>query len=209
MLNRKFNALPGFRVTLGFTLFYLSLIVLIPMGALFLRVFEATTASATFTAKDFPDLPAFLTTIKEHTTPAAKLVWDRFPDALRQQMSSADATNQAGQQAFLAGLNTLLHGPSLYDTNVFTLSELGAKSHWYVEHGSKSAWFNRSLLEDTFSLEVNKKHNALSLWLAVSDTRALAAYKLTFGASVIAALINAIFGTILAWVLVRYQFPGN
>jgi sulfate/thiosulfate transport system permease protein len=209
MLNRKFNALPGFRVTLGFTLFYLSLIVLIPMGALFLRVFEATTASATFTPKDFQDLPAFVTTIKEHTTPAAKLVWDRFPDALRQQMSSADGTNQAGQQAFLAGLNTLLHGPSLYDTNVFSPAELGAKSHWYVEHGSKSAWFNRSLLEDAFSLEVNKKHNSLSLWLAVSDTRALAAYKLTFGASVIAALINAIFGTILAWVLVRYQFPGK
>ena len=71
MLNRKFNALPGFRVTLGFTLFYLSLIVLIPMGALFLRVFEATTASATFTPKDFPDLPAFVATIKEHTVPAA------------------------------------------------------------------------------------------------------------------------------------------
>ena len=209
MLNRKFNALPGFRVTLGFTLFYLSLIVLIPMGALFLRVFEATTASATFTPKDFPDLPAFLITSKEHTTPAAKLVWDRFPDALRQKMSSTDATNRAGQEAFLAGLNAVIHGPSLYDTNVFTLSELGAKSHWYVEHGSKSAWFNRSLLEDTFSLEVNKKHNALSLWLAVSDTRALAAYKLTFGASVIAALINAIFGTILAWVLVRYSFPGK
>jgi sulfate transport system permease protein len=37
--------------------------------------------------------------------------------------------------------------------------------------------------------------------------RAMAAYQLTFGASFIAAALNAVFGTILAWVLVRYQFP--
>ena len=37
----------------------------------------------------------------------------------------------------------------------------------------------------------------------------MAAYRLTFGASFIAALTNAIFGTILAWVLVRYHFPGR
>src|ERR1051326_2050232 len=37
----------------------------------------------------------------------------------------------------------------------------------------------------------------------------MAPYKLTFGASFIAALVNAIFGTILAWVLVRYNFPGK
>src|SRR5205085_1364812 len=36
-----------------------------------------------------------------------------------------------------------------------------------------------------------------------------AAYKLTFGASFTAAGINAIFGSILAWVLVRYEFPGR
>src|SRR5439155_25109022 len=39
--------------------------------------------------------------------------------------------------------------------------------------------------------------------------RALAAYKLTFGASLAAALANAAFGTILAWVLVRYEFPAK
>jgi len=39
--------------------------------------------------------------------------------------------------------------------------------------------------------------------------RALAAYRLTFGASLIAALVNAVFGTLLAWVLVRYRFPGR
>lgn len=44
--------------------------------------------------------------------------------------------------------------------------------------------------------------------LAVSD-RALAAYRLTFGASFVAALLNALFGTLVAWVLVRYEFPGK
>src|SRR5580765_3534000 len=39
--------------------------------------------------------------------------------------------------------------------------------------------------------------------------RAMAAYRLTFGASFVAALANALFGTILAWVLVRYHFPGK
>jgi sulfate/thiosulfate transport system permease protein len=44
--------------------------------------------------------------------------------------------------------------------------------------------------------------------LATTD-RALAAYKLTFGASAIAALTNAVFGTLVGWVLVRYEFPGR
>jgi sulfate/thiosulfate transport system permease protein len=92
MPNQKFNALPGFRLTLGFTLFYLSGIVLIPMAALFLKSFN--------------------------------LSWSEF-------------------------------------------------------------------------------------WEVVTTDRALAAYKLTFGASLIAAFINAVFGTILAWVLVRYDFPGK
>ena len=92
MLNRKFNALPGFGLTMGFTLFYLSAIVLIPMAALFLKTFQ--------------------------------LSWADF-------------------------------------------------------------------------------------WRVVTTDRALAAYRLTFGASLIAAFINAVFGTILAWVLVRYHFPGR
>ncbi len=92
MLNRKFNALPGFRLTMGLTLFYLSGIVLIPMAALFLK--------------------------------ASNLTWARF-------------------------------------------------------------------------------------WEVVTTDRAMAAYKLTFGASLVAAFINAVFGTILAWVLVRYKFPGR
>ena len=37
----------------------------------------------------------------------------------------------------------------------------------------------------------------------------LASYKLTFGASLIAALVNLVFGLLIAWVLVRYEFPGK
>jgi sulfate transport system permease protein len=46
-------------------------------------------------------------------------------------------------------------------------------------------------------------------WQSATADRALAAYRLTFGASFVAALANAIFGTLLAWVLVRYSFPGR
>lgn len=46
-------------------------------------------------------------------------------------------------------------------------------------------------------------------WRLATTERALAAYRLTFGASLIAALANAFFGTLVAWVLVRYSFPGR
>ncbi|MCZ7635093.1 MAG: sulfate ABC transporter permease subunit CysT [Verrucomicrobia bacterium] len=46
-------------------------------------------------------------------------------------------------------------------------------------------------------------------WAVATHERALAAYKLTFGASLIAALTNAVFGTLVAWVLVRYEFAGK
>jgi sulfate transport system permease protein len=46
-------------------------------------------------------------------------------------------------------------------------------------------------------------------WRLATSDRALAAYRLTFGASFIAAVANAVFGTLLAWVLVRYEFPGR
>ena len=92
MAAKTFNPLPGFRITLGFTLFYLSVIVLIPMAALLIKLF----------------------------------------------------------------------GISL-----------------------------RELFDTAF------------------NERALAAYKLTFGASFVAALANTVFGAVLAWVLVRYKFPGR
>ncbi len=46
-------------------------------------------------------------------------------------------------------------------------------------------------------------------WAAVASPRVLASYRLTFGASFIAALVNAVFGLLVAWVLVRYEFPGK
>ena len=47
------------------------------------------------------------------------------------------------------------------------------------------------------------------IWHTVSSARALAAYKLTFGASFVAASINTVCGLLVAWVLVRYRFPGR
>jgi sulfate transport system permease protein len=92
MTKKKFNALPGFGLTMGFTLCYLSAMVLIPFAGLLLRTFE--------------------------------LSWAEF-------------------------------------------------------------------------------------WRLATTDRAMAAYRLTFAASLIAALANALFGTLLAWVLARYEFPGR
>ena len=90
--TKKIRVLPGFRLTLGFTLFYLGLIVLIPLAAVFWKTSELT--------------------------------WSEF-------------------------------------------------------------------------------------WRAVTLPSALAAYRLTFGASFLAALVNVVFGLIVAWVLVRYEFFGK
>jgi sulfate transport system permease protein len=92
MAPKKFNALPGFGLTLGFTLFYLTALVLLPFAGLIIR--------------------------------ACELSWSDF-------------------------------------------------------------------------------------WRLATTDRALAAYRLTFGASLAAAVANAVFGTLLAWVLVRYEFPGR
>ena len=46
-----------------------------------------------------------------------------------------------------------------------------------------------------------------AFWDAVSSPRVVASYRLTFGASLFGALVNAVFGLIVAWVLVRYEFP--
>jgi sulfate transport system permease protein len=92
MAKKKFNPLPGFGLTMGYTLLYLSVLVLIPLAGLFLKTFQ--------------------------------LSWSEF-------------------------------------------------------------------------------------WHLITNPRALAAYKLTFSASAIAAFVNAIFGSLLAWILVRYEFLGK
>ncbi len=48
-----------------------------------------------------------------------------------------------------------------------------------------------------------------TFWATVTDAEVVAAYKLSFGASFLGAIVNAVFGFIVAWVLVRYEFPGK
>ena len=92
MSDKKFNPLPGFGLTMGYTLLYLSVLVLLPLAGLFLRAFQISPAQ---------------------------------------------------------------------------------------------------------------------FWELITNERALAAFRLTFGASLIAASLNAVFGALLAWVLVRYDFFGR
>lgn len=47
------------------------------------------------------------------------------------------------------------------------------------------------------------------IWAAIASPRVMASYRLTFGASLLAAMINLFFGLVLAWVLVRYEFFGK
>jgi sulfate/thiosulfate transport system permease protein len=46
-------------------------------------------------------------------------------------------------------------------------------------------------------------------WMIATNERVVAALRLSFGASLVAASLNAVFGLIVAWVLVRYRFPGR
>jgi sulfate transport system permease protein len=60
-----------------------------------------------------------------------------------------------------------------------------------------------ALVFKTFTL------NWEQFWVAVTAPRVMASYRLTFGASLLAAVVNAVFGLLVAWVLVRYKFPGK
>lgn len=48
-----------------------------------------------------------------------------------------------------------------------------------------------------------------AFWETVTTPRVLASYRLSFGAALLAATVNAVFGSVVAWVLVRYDFPGK
>src|SRR5881392_3247423 len=48
-----------------------------------------------------------------------------------------------------------------------------------------------------------------AFWAAAASPRALAAYRLSFGAAALAAAVNCVFGLLVAWVLVRYRFGGR
>ena len=60
-----------------------------------------------------------------------------------------------------------------------------------------------ALMFKTFSLSWDQ------FWAAATSPRVLASYRLTFGASFLAACINVVGGLLVAWVLVRYSFPGK
>lgn len=47
------------------------------------------------------------------------------------------------------------------------------------------------------------------IWASISDPRVVASYHLTFGTALLAAGVNLVFGSIVAWTLVRYRFPGR
>lgn len=53
------------------------------------------------------------------------------------------------------------------------------------------------------------EHGLDHVWNVLSDPRTLAALRLSFGAALLAACINVVFGTIVAWTLTRYDFPGR
>jgi sulfate transport system permease protein len=48
-----------------------------------------------------------------------------------------------------------------------------------------------------------------AVWQTVSDPRVVSSYRLSVGAALLAAAVNAVFGLIVAWVLARYRFPGK
>ncbi|MCP1308297.1 sulfate ABC transporter permease subunit CysT [Paenibacillus tyrfis] len=48
-----------------------------------------------------------------------------------------------------------------------------------------------------------------AFWHTITDPRVIASYKVSFGTALGAALVNSVFGFIVAWVLVRYSFPGK
>src|SRR6188472_3967457 len=48
-----------------------------------------------------------------------------------------------------------------------------------------------------------------AFWSTITNPRVLASYRITFGASFLAAVVNTVFGLLVAWVLVRYRFPGR
>jgi sulfate transport system permease protein len=220
MAGKKFNALPGFGLTLGFTMFYLSVIVLIPLGGLFFRVSEVGWKSQGFSANDFRNADALAGKLQEHSDPVTQLIWTRLPDVTRQWLAtySSENTNEVELQTVLSsGLNQVLDGPSLYDEKSFAAINLPREKlppearrllNGELNTG-RTTRLNRLLLEAANGGLLNHRESWHDFWDLATSDRALSAYKLTFGASLVAAIANALFGTLLAWVLVRYEFPGR
>ena len=97
---------------------------------------------------------------------------------------ATDVTRRKGGKKVLPGFNLTL-GYTIFYLSLIVLVPLSA------------------LILKTFSM------TWAQFWDAISAPRAMASYRLTFGASFFAASVNAVFGLLIAWVLVRYRFPGK
>lgn len=76
--------------------------------------------------------------------------------------------------------------------------------------GFTLAWLTLVVLLPLATLFLKTAGMGWSEFLAVAfSDRALAAYRLSFGTAAVASLVNAVFGLLVAWVLVRYPFPGR
>jgi len=76
--------------------------------------------------------------------------------------------------------------------------------------GLTVAWLTAILLIPLFALMLRPWELGISgVWATLTEPRVLAALRLSFGTSAAAALVNAPLGLLVAWVLVRYRFPGQ
>jgi sulfate/thiosulfate transport system permease protein len=72
------------------------------------------------------------------------------------------------------------------------------------------AWVSMIVLLPMISLALRPwELGVAGVWHAVTDARVLAALRLSFGAAAVAAAVNVPFGLLVAWVMVRYPFPGR
>ncbi|MFA6219413.1 MAG: sulfate ABC transporter permease subunit CysT [Erythrobacter sp.] len=76
--------------------------------------------------------------------------------------------------------------------------------------GLTLAWLSLIVLIPLSTVFIRAAGMGLGDFIAVGfSDRAIAAYKVSFGTALAAAAVNAVFGTIIAWVFVRYRFPGK
>lgn len=76
--------------------------------------------------------------------------------------------------------------------------------------GLTLAYLGLVVLIPLAGLAVKAAHLGAGQWWAIlTDARVLASLRLSFGGAFVAALINAVFGLLVAWVLTRYEFPGR
>ena len=76
--------------------------------------------------------------------------------------------------------------------------------------GMTLTWLSLIVLVPLAALVVRPWELGLAgVWHSVTDPRVLAALRLSFGAATLAAAINAPMGLLIAWVMVRYRFPGR